>query len=269
MRALQFSDANNKTKKLYKVKSLEKWLARRIQRRKAKVYGFSLLSGHDCPFAKLCQSKAIMGRNLKRTIEDGKDTKFRCFSAQQEAQYDDVYLHRLANHMVMHSLKDRWAMADAIEKAIPEDAGIIRIHIAGDFFSNEYFMAWVIVASRKPEVLFYAYTKSLQYWVRNRDYLPGNLVLTASRGGRSDQLIKKYNLREARVVFSEAEAVKYGLEIDDNDSTACDPAKASQSFALLLHGSQPAGTPAAKALSKLMKEKKVKQIELTTADAAV
>lgn len=259
MRTLQFSDANAKTKKLYKVKSLDKWLARRIERRKAKVYGFSLLSGHDCPFAKLCHSKAVMGTNLKRTIQDGKDTKFRCFSAMQEAQYDDVYLHRLANHLVMHSLKDRWAMADAIEKAIPEDAGIIRIHIAGDFFNNEYFMAWVIVASRKPEVLFYAYTKSLQYWVRNRDYLPDNLVLTASRGGRSDKLIKKYNLREARVVFSEEEAVKYGLEIDDNDSTACDPAKRDQSFALLLHSSQPAGTPAAKALAKLLKDKKIQK----------
>lgn len=265
---LIFAPANSKTKKLYKVNGLSRWLKQKFGKRKAKVYSFSILSGVDCPFAKDCKSKAVETGKGNRTIEDGPHTKFRCFSATQEMQYDAVYFNRLHNHNLIHACKDEWEMADLIGAAIPDDAGVVRIHIAGDFFNHVYFRAWMIVASRFPQVLFYAYTKSLQYWVRNRDYLSDNFVLTASRGGRSDKLIKKYNLRSARVVFSEAEAVKYGLEIDDDDSTASDPTKRDKDFALLIHGTQPAGSKASKALMKILKANKIVK-KLTAADAAV
>ena len=112
-------------------------------------------------------------------------------------------------------------------------------------FSHKYFMAWIKVAERNPTVLFYAYTKSLTYWVRSRNLVPGNLVLTASYGGRDDHLIAEHGLRSAKVVFSVAEAEKLGLEIDHDDSHACDPTKANQDFALLIHGVQPKGSKAA------------------------
>lgn len=265
---LIFAEANSKTKKLYKVEGLDRWLKQTFGKRKAKVYSFSILSGVDCPFAKECKSRAVETGKGNRTIQDGPHTKFRCFSATQEMQYDAVYFNRLHNHNLIHSCKDEWEMADAIGDAIPDDAGVVRIHIAGDFFNHTYFRAWMIVASRFPQVLFYAYTKSLQYWVRNRDYLSDNFVLTASRGGRSDKLIKKYNLRSARVVFSEAEAVKLGLDIDDDDSTASDPTKRDQDFALLIHGTQPAGSKASKALMKILKANKIVK-QLTTAEAMV
>jgi len=51
------------------------------------------------------------------------------------------------------------------------------------------------------------------------------------------------------VVFSEEEAAKLGLEIDHDDSHAY---KGDKSFALLLHGTQPKGTMAAKAKNKLV-----------------
>ena len=121
-------------------------------------------------------------------------------------------------------------------------------------FSHKYFMAWIKVAERNPTVLFYAYTKSLTYWVRSRDLVPANLVLTASYGGRDDHLIAEHGLRSAKVVFSVAEAEELGLEIDHDDSHACDPTKANQDFALLIHGVQPKGSKAAEALKILKKE---------------
>tara|TARA_B100000497_G_scaffold104538_1_gene120291 strand:- start:95 stop:544 length:450 start_codon:yes stop_codon:yes gene_type:complete len=147
-------------------------------------------------------------------------------------------------------------MADGLCAALPKDARIIRIHVSGDMFSHKYFMAWIKVAERNPTMLFYAYTKSLTYWVRSRDLVPANLVLTASYGGRDDHLIAEHGLRSAKVVFSVAEAASLGLEIDNDDSHACDPARANQDFALLIHGVQPKGSQAAEAL-KILKKNEV------------
>lgn len=254
-----FADANNKTKKLYKVAGLNKWLDRKIAGKKAKVYSFSILSGVDCPFAKLCKSRAIIKEDGKRSIKDGVHTKFRCFSATQEMQYEEVYNNRKHNHDIVHSYDNSVDLAHAIVDAIPEDAGVIRIHIAGDFFSEVYFKAWILVSIMRPDILFYAYTKSLKYWVSNKSWIPENFVLTASRGGSSDAMIRRHKLRSAKVVFSEKEANKYGLEIDDDDSTACDPSKRNESFALLIHGTQPAGSEASKALQKLLKRGKIEK----------
>ena len=75
---------------------------------------------------------------------------------------------------------------------------------------------------RNPDKLFYAYTKSLRYWVKYREWTDQieNFILTASRGGRDDHLIDEHNLRESVVVFSEDEAHERNLEIDHNDSHA-------------------------------------------------
>jgi len=78
-------------------------------------------------------------------------------------------------------------------------------------------------------------------------------VMTASRGGRLDHLIDQYNLREAKVVFSEAEAEALGYDIDHDDSHAARPSLADQSFALLIHGQQPAGSDASAAIKELKK----------------
>ena len=250
---LKFAPANGKLKKLYKSAALAKWLDRKIGKKKAKVYSLSILAGVDCPFANDCKSQAHVGADGKRTIKDGPNTKFRCFSASQETQYDHVYDSRKHNHDILHDCTNRWDMADAIESAIPDDAGVIRIHVSGDFFNYEYFMAWLIVASRRPDILFYAYTKSMPYYTRSREYMPANLRITASRGGKRDDMIDSFNLKEAVVVYSEAEAIEKGLIIDDDDSHAADPS-VDYSFALLIHGTQPPKSEASKALQILKKK---------------
>ena len=246
---VRFSDANAKLKALYNVPELQRFLEDR-----RKVYSFDLLSGWSCPQAKDCLSKVVQIGD-SRKIKDGADCQFRCFSASQEATFPSAYNKRKANFDAMRSLKTSHDMANAIAEAMPKNLGICRIHVAGDFFNEEYFKAWQAIAYTNPTRLFYAYTKSLNYWVKLRDHLPANFVLTASRGGRLDHMIDEHNLRESKVVFSEAEAEALGYEIDHTDEHAAIPEIRDESFALLIHGVQPKGSDAAAAIKQLKKEK--------------
>ncbi len=243
---VKFSKANAKIEALQEVPSLQPYLKGK------KVYSFDLLSGYSCPFAKQCLSKATVNAEGKRKIKDGPDTEFRCFSASQEVQYTNVYNLRKHNFDSLKNLSTG-EMVQRLQMAMMNDTGICRIHVAGDFFNQKYFDAWLALAALKPKILFYAYTKSLRYWLHRRevvDSLP-NFILTASYGGRDDELISSQNLRSAKVIFSEKEANLLGLEIDHDDSHAADPAKKNEDFALLIHGTQPKGTEAADALKKL------------------
>lgn len=74
--------------------------------------------------------------------------------------------------------------------------------------------------------------------------------MTCSKGGTHDHLIKEYNLKFAEVVFSIQEAEDKGLKLDHDDQLAI---YGDKSFGLLIHGTQPAGTPAAKAWYALIK----------------
>lgn len=218
-----------------------------------KIYTFSILSGWACPFAKECLSKAVVTDEGKRKIEDGKHTQFRCFSASQEAQYSNVYEARKHNFDILRDLRTVEALADRIEADLPKKAKLLRVHVAGDFFNQRYFDAWNEVALRNPDRIFYAYTKSLQYWVNRLDSIADNFVLTASFGGRLDHLISEHGLRFAKVVYTEQEAAEAGLEIDHDESHAV---VNGPSFALLLHGTQPKGSDAGEALKALKKQGK-------------
>ena len=219
---LKFSNANAKTEALKQVDELKPFLAD-----KRKIYSLDLLSGYTCPFAKACLSKAVTQPDGKRKIQDGVDNEFRCFSASQEVQYTNVYNSRKHNMDTLRRLHLN-DMIHELNQSMPKNLGICRIHVAGDFF-----------------------TKSLTYWLKYREWIEqlDNFVLTASYGGRNDELIEAENLRSAKVVFSEAEA--YELDIDHDDSHAARPSLKDQDFALLIHGTQPKGTEAAEALKEL------------------
>jgi hypothetical protein len=246
---LRFSAANAKTKELTN-SSVKDWLIGR------KAYSLDLISGWTCPQAKECLSKVKIVDGKKKIV-DGPDTLFRCFSASQEVLYPAVYNLRKHNFDTLRELKSCVRIAERILVDLPQTAGIIRIHVGGDMFSYEYFKAWTIVANAKPDVLFYFYTKSLHFWLKYlKEFgpLPENLVGTASRGGKLDHLIKEHNLREARVIFSMEEA--NGQPVDFTDEWAANPKTKDTSFCLLLHGTMPSGSEAAKAWQKIKKSGK-------------
>ena len=280
---LRFSPANTKLRKLAenpeviehiraklaKIDCPQSWHRRAPHRF---IYSFDLLSGFTCPGAKDCLSRAIVDEQGKRRIQDGQETRFRCFSASQEAQYDGVFQKRAQNFATLRAVEQsargkgkREAIAKRIQAALPDDALIVRVHVSGDFYSLGYWLAWCDIARANPHRTFYAYTKNLKLWV-NADRLPRNLILTASRGGRYDNLISIHNLREARVILSESDENRFDsfrfanspeyrttLPIDTDDSHAMLPARKRDSFCLLIHGTQPPDSAASRALSALSK----------------
>lgn len=246
---LKFSIANSKIKALQEVKELQKFLVKR------KVYSLDLLSGWSCPFAKDCLSKVHKIDNKSKLI-DGKDTEFRCFSASQEVVFPAVYNLRKHNFDSLRKLgKDD--IVELINNSMPKDLGICRNHVGGDFFSQNYFDAWITVAEMNQDKLFYAYTKSLPYWVARLDDIPENFILTASYGGRYDSMIEEYNLRFSKVVFSEEEASNLGLPIDHTDEFAANPKFRNTNLGLLIHGMQSPNSVASNAM-KVLRKKKVK-----------
>ena len=134
-----------------KLKALAKKLGK-------KLITFSLPSGWTCPAAKDCLSKA--DRQTGK-ITDGKDTEFRCFQASAEAVYPSL------REMVWHNfdsinatLKNGVdALADLICESLPKKFDVVRVHVGGDYFSKSYLMAWIEVAKRNPEKVFYSYSK--------------------------------------------------------------------------------------------------------------
>ena len=244
---LKYSPANAKTNALKQVDELKPFLDG-----KRKIYSLDLLSGYSCPFAKGCLSKAVVDENGKRHIEDGKDNEFRCFSASQEVQYNGVYNLRKHNFDTLRGLHLN-DMIHELNQSMPKNLGICRIHVAGDFFNSDYMFAFINMVMMHTDRLFYAYTKSLKYWLKYREYvdLLDNFVLTASFGGRDDDMIAEHNLRSTKVVFSESEAADLELDIDHDDSHAARPSMSDQDFALLIHGTQPKGTEASEALKAL------------------
>ena len=211
---------------------------------------FSLPAGWTCPGARECMARA--DRETGKVVR-GKHSKFTCYAASMEWR-SSVRESRARNERLLKGCDGTPEMVALIEasllnKGIISKAARVRVHVSGDFFSAEYFRAWCQVAVNHPDKVFYAYTKSLKIWVENRELVPPNFKLVASKGGVWDGLIQTHGLRYAEVVFSRAQAEALGLAIEEaQDELAYG---SDSSFALLLHGQQEAGTESAKALSAL------------------
>lgn len=102
------------------------------------------------------------------------------------------------NRMTMPQMRD----------ALIEDIGNmrktthIRIHDSGDFFSRAYYHAWIEVAESCPDLIFYAYTKSIPFLDWNLH--PGNFRIVQSIGGKRDDDIDRER-PHARIFATEAE----------------------------------------------------------------
>ena len=96
-------------------------------------------------------------------------------------------------------------------------------------------MAWVRVAEMHPEITFFGYTKIVEYVNAVK---PNNFRLVYSFGGALDQLIT--NEPTCRVVKSVAEADSLSVACQINPADDYDYIMAGVSFAIVIHGVQPA-----------------------------
>jgi hypothetical protein len=238
------------------------------------VMTFSLPAGWTCPFAKGCLTKVSRDRVIdpekvgtykisKKTgekipykgdveVKVGKDAVHRCYAAMQEMQYDAVRENRWHNFdLLLSAGKDGGieAQADLITRSINyfmDSEGQyekLRIHESGDFYNNEYFNAWMLVAQRIPEINFYAYSKSLPYvkWAEEQLKNIPNFAITLSEGGRDDDKLDTIDIKRSTVFNKPEDALKANKLIDLDDTLAMQPGGREKSFGLLLHGTQEAG----------------------------
>jgi hypothetical protein len=189
------------------------------------AWSWSLPSGTTCPGAEQCL--AFVDRETGQ-MTNGPKQKFRCYSAMTE-RYPSVRKRYWANFDAVRG-KNAHEVAEVLNDCLPAKANKVRIHTAGDFFSEQYFLGWMQFIRSKPSVLFWAFTKSVPLWVKHLDAIPSNLQLQASYGGKWDELIEQHKLKFAKVVWSRQEAAELGLEIDEGDRLA---ALQNKSFALL------------------------------------
>ena len=107
----------------------------------------------------------------------------------------------------------------------------VRIHSSGDFYNKSYLNKWIKIAENRPEITFYAYTKSLHLFKEHGKNikLPKNLVIIYSFGGKLDHLIKKTD--RYAIVYT-GELPKGYSYANDNDHVAL--AK-NKKIALLKH----------------------------------
>lgn len=206
----------------------------------------NLPAGHSCPFASACKAWTERGGGA---VHSTAATLWSCYAAGEE-RYANVRDSRWHNDDLVRGKTESELTTLITESLLAKGNSWerVRIHSSGDFLSPAYMRAWINVATEDSRHTYYAYTKAIPFWLLYRARIPANLIFTASYGGTHDRLIEPNGLKYAKVVFSVAEAEKLGLEIDHDDSNAWSH---SRPFALLLHGTQKAGTPAAKALSAL------------------
>ena len=223
---------------------------------------FSLPAGYACPHAGVCKTMADRATGTIMDLPQHNGTtadEYRCFAAMAEVR-PNVREARWHNwdllRETIHAKGDQTlAMCDLITASLVAQPSkdLVRVHESGDFWTENYLKAWLMVADQRPQQKFYAYTKSLGMWYNLKDLIPSNFYLTASCGGTLDYMLPKYAdvyKRIAYVVYTEQEAAERDLEIDHDDSHCF----GDKSFALLVHGSQRAGSAASQALSQRKKD---------------
>lgn len=211
----------------------------------------SLPAGHTCPGANACLTFAdrITGR-----ITDGPNAEFRCYAALAETR-PTVRELRWRNLRRLTG-RDADAIRDLLVASVLSSTRAyskrVRLFESGDCFSPALRDGILSAAAILHHLVIYFYTKNLPLWLDRRGdplRLPPNLFITASWGGKHDQLIEQGLFpRNSRVVFDEEEANRLGLPIDHTDELAYDASP--QAFAHLLHGVPKKGTPAAEAIRR-------------------
>jgi hypothetical protein len=191
------------------------------------VWEWNLPAGHACPYANACK---MSSDRESGKMKKGPNMAFPCYAAMAE-RFPGVRDARWRNYETVKG-KSCQDMLRALLAAFPEGkARLVRIHGSGDFFSQDYFDAWLGLCRAMPNVQFWAFTKSIPFWLARIDEIPDNMALTASIDGTWDSVVKERGLRFGEVFPNRAAAKSAGLPVDDDDLL---PSKRGPSFAMVL-----------------------------------
>jgi hypothetical protein len=116
----------------------------------------------------------------------------------------------------------------------------VRVHTAGDFFSQEYLDSWYKIAKALPDKKFYAYTKSLTFQLYANK--PDNFQIIQSEGGIHDKLIR---LRRAHARIFANDKARRKAGYGNGSNTDLLAIRGVQKIGLIHHGNRKL-TPAQK-----------------------
>ena len=151
-----------------------------------------------CPFAKECIKYCY--------AQKGNYTRFPMIQQLMEKKYE---LSKTENFINL--------MNEEIKK---KKAKYIRIHDSGDFYSVKYLNKWIQIAKDNKSVIFYAYTKSIKFFI-NGLKLPKNLKIIFSEGSKTDNLINVNKHRHARIFKNITTLLNAGyIDASNNDLLA-------------------------------------------------
>ena len=173
------------------------------QENKVKIFNFSIPAYKTkagkitCPFAKDCIKYCY--------AQKGNYTRFPKIGELMEQKYN---ISKQDNFVEL--------MNTEIKR---KKATHVRIHDSGDFYSIKYLNKWLQIAKDNKDIIFYAYTKSIQFFKGLQ--LPKNLKIIFSEGSKKDDLINTLKDRHARIFKSIGELLKAGyIDASDNDLNA-------------------------------------------------
>lgn len=210
---------------------------------------FSLPAGHSCPGAKDCFTRVSRNGGSAWTTPD---LRFACYASSQERYRANVRNLRWKNLDLLAPLSATEIMRHLVTAFFQQRRSYterVRFFESGDAFKRDLATGIVHFAWTVQPLIVYLYSKALPFWI-GQD-LPPNLRITASCGGRYDDLIADHFPRSARVVQTEAEARSLGLHLDFDDHYAYQDEPCN--FAHLVHGWQPKGTGAQAAINQRRK----------------
>jgi hypothetical protein len=114
----------------------------------------------------------------------------------------------------------------------------VRIHDAGDFYSEQYLNDWLFIMgyfSSEKRVSFYAYTKQVELF-KCID-IPANFTVIYSLGGKQDRLIDTSKDMHSRVFESEQDLLDAGYLNATEDDLVAGLAKSTK-IGLVYHGAK-------------------------------
>jgi hypothetical protein len=130
-----------------------------------------------------------------------------CYARNGTYMFPEVRAAHERNLLMVLDALERWETRMTRELRAKRYRGRhIRIHDAGDFFSDDYLLAWLRVMRATPWATFYAYTKEVSRFKRLvENDPPHNFLWIYSLGGKEDALIDRERDRHADV-FPDKEA---------------------------------------------------------------
>ena len=169
-----------------------------------KVLGYGIVADYDV---------ILMGERIN-TCPGAQACRAVCYAKQGRYMMPNVYNARLQNlkESLLPSFVDN-AVTD-LRYYMNRGYNTVRIHDSGDFYNQDYYNRWCDIARALPDMIFYAYTKTLHLDLFTNK--PDNLSIVQSLGGKYDSSVDM-NRPHSRIFSTDDARIAAGY-VDGNAS---------------------------------------------------